>query len=185
MDDEKIIALYFARNEDALRETAARYSGYCNTIARSILDSSEDVEECVSDTWLKAWKSIPPNRPNSLKAYLGKITRNLAIHRYQKAYAEKRGGGQIPLVLAELAECLPDGGSIEDELDRRALTDALNRFLGSLTCEKRIVFLRRYWYGASIREIAGDFSMSESKVKSMLHRLRGELKRLLEKEGIL
>lgn len=185
MEDEKIIALYFARSEDALTETAAVYGGYCSAIARSILDSREDVEECVSDTWLRAWESIPPNRPASLKAYLGKITRNLAIHRYEKARAEKRGSGQVPLVLAELAECLPDRGSVEDELAGRALTEALDRFLGQLPKEKRIVFLRRYWYGASVSEIARDLSMSEAKVKSMLHRLRGALKRLLEKEGIL
>ncbi len=183
--DQRIIDLYFARSEEAIAETNLRYGAYCRKIADSILGCDEDTEECVNDTWLKVWESIPPARPGSLKAYLAKITRNLAIHRYEKERAKKRGGGEVPLVLSELAECIPDPSSAEDGFSKAMLTDALNRFLGKLTREKRILFLRRYWYNASVKEIARDMGMSESKVKSILHRLRGELKLLLEKEGIL
>ncbi|MBQ7354920.1 MAG: sigma-70 family RNA polymerase sigma factor [Clostridia bacterium] len=183
--DERIVDLYFARSEEAIAETAARYGSYCKTIASSILASNEDTEECVNDTWLKAWNSIPPARPGSLKAYLAKITRNLAIHRREKERAEKRGGGEIPLVLSELAECVPDQSTVEDGFSKVALADVLNRFLSGLPREKRIVFLRRYWYNASVAEIAGDMGLTEAKVKSILHRLRGQLKLLLEKEEIL
>ncbi|MBQ8381648.1 MAG: RNA polymerase sigma factor [Clostridia bacterium] len=183
--DERIIDLYFDRSEEAITETAARYGGYLEKIAGSILSCDEDTEECLSDTYLRVWESIPPNRPGSLKAYLARIARNLAIHRYEKERAEKRGGGEVPLVLSELAECVPDTASAEDGYSKNALTDALNRFLGGLPREKRIVFLRRYWYNASIAEIARNMELSEAKVKSILHRLRGELKRLLEEEGIL
>lgn len=183
--DEKIIDLYFSRSEEAITETSLRYGGYCRQIAESILGNTEDAEECVNDTWLRVWDSIPPARPAHFKAYLAKITRNLAIHRYEKARADKRGGGEIPLVLSELAECLPDPSTVDDRIAEGILTDLLNRFLGDLPREQRIVFLRRYWYNASIAEIAYDLSMSETKVKSILHRLRGRLKHLLEKEGIL
>lgn len=181
--DERIIDLFFARSEDAIAETAVRYGSYCAKIAGSILKSDQDTEECVNDTWLRAWDSIPPNRPRSLKAYLARITRNLAIHRWEKERAEKRGGGEIPLVLSELAECVPDTASAEDGYSQNALTDLLDRFLNGLSQEKRVVFLRRYWYNASVAEIARDMRLSESKVKSVLHRLRSELKRLLEEEG--
>ncbi len=183
--DKRIIDLYFARSEEAIAETGRHYGGYLSTIAHSILGSPEDTEECVNDTYLKAWDSIPPARPYSLKAYLAKIARNLALHRYEKAMAEKRGGGEIPLVLSELDECLPDRSSVEDGINESILTDALNRFLGSLSKEQRIVFLRRYWYNASIAQIALDMSMTEGKVKSILHRLRAKLRLVLEKEGIL
>lgn len=185
LTDQEIIDLYFARSEDAIAETCRRYGGYLSVIANSILGNHEDTEECVNDTYLCAWDSIPPARPYSLKAYLGKITRNLAIHRWEKATAEKRGGGEIPLVLSELSECLPDRSSAEDGIAEHILTDALNRFLGSISKEQRIVFLRRYWYNASVTEIANDMSMTEGKVKSILHRLRGKLRLILEKEGIL
>ena len=185
MEDQKIIDLYFARSEDAIAETATRYGNYLSIIARSILCSREDTEECVNDTYLSAWDSIPPARPHSLKAYLAKITRHLALHRWEKANAEKRGGGEIPLVLSELSECLPDRSSAEDGIARSIFTDTLNSFLGSLSKEQRIVFLRRYWYNASIAEIASDMDMTEGKVKTILHRQRMKLRLVLEKEGIL
>lgn len=183
--DQKIIDLYFARSEDAIAETDRQYGRYCRSIADSILRSDEDTEECINDTYLKAWDTIPPTRPLSLKAYLAKITRNLAIHRYEQATAEKRGGGEIPLVLSELDQCLPDRSSAEDGFNESILTDALNRFLGSISKEQRIVFLRRYWYNASVAEIASDMGITEGKVKTILHRLRMKLRAVLEKEGIL
>ena len=183
--DQKIIDLYFARSEDAIAETDRQYGRYCRAVADSILRCHEDTEECVNDTYLQTWNSIPPTRPFSLKAYLGKITRNLAIHRWEKASADKRGGGEIPLVLSELSECLSDGASAEDGLSESILTDALNSFLGSLSKEQRIIFLRRYWYNASISEIASDRGITEGKVKTVLRRLRIKLRTVLEKEGIL
>ena len=185
LTDQQIIDLYFARSEDAIAETGRRFGGYLTAIAHSILQSWEDTEECVNDAYLKAWDSIPPARPYSLKAYLGKITRNLALHRYEKATAEKRGGGEIPLVLSELSECLPDSASAEDRVNERMLADLLNRFLQGISKEQRIVFVRRYWYNASVSEIASDMGMTEGKVKSILHRLRSKLRLILEKEGIL
>ncbi len=185
MDDSKIIALYVARAEEAVEQTKARYGSYCRQIALSILNSPEDAEECCNDVLLQAWDSIPPAKPESLKAYLGRITRNLAIHRYEKEHAQKRGGGQIPLILSELEECLPAGDSAEDSLLQSRLTELLNRFLESQSKEKRIVFLRRYWYGASIEEIANSCGLTQSKVKSMLHRMRRRLADLLTKEGYL
>lgn len=183
--DGQIIDLYFARSEEAIAKTATRYGGYCKTIANSILGSSADTEECVNDTWLKVWESIPPARPTSLKAYIGKIARNLAIHRYEKERAAKRGGGEVPLILSELEECVPSSASAEDRVSQTALTDVLNRFLSKQSRQNRIVFLRRYWYNASVAEIAKDMGLSESAVKSILHRLRTRLKLALEKEGIL
>ena len=183
--DQKIIDLYFARSEDAIAETDRQYGRYCKAVADSILHCPEDTEECVNDTYLHAWDSIPPARPFSLKAYLGKITRNLAIHRWEKASADKRGGGEIPLVLSELSECLSDGASAEDGLNESLLTDTLNRFLGSISKEQRIIFLRRYWYNASVAEIASERGITEGKIKTILHRLRAKLRAVLEKEGIL
>ena len=183
--DGQIIDLYFARSEEAIAQTATRYGGYCKSIANSILGSSADTEECVNDTYLKVWESIPPARPTSLKAYIGKIARNLAIHRYEKERAAKRGGGEVPLILSELEEFVPSSASAEDRVSQTALTDVLNRFLSKQSRQNRIVFLRRYWYNASVATIAEDMGLSESAVKSILHRLRNRLKLALEKEGIL
>lgn len=183
--DEKIINLYFSRSEDAIAETDRQYGRYCRAVADSVLRCAEDTEECVNDTYLQTWNSIPPTKPFSLKAYLGKITRNLAIHRWEKATADKRGGGEVPLVLSELDECLSDRFTTEDSYAESILTDALNRFLGSISKEQRIIFLRRYWYNASIAQIAGDMGITEGKVKTVLHRLRAKLRTVLEKEGIL
>ena len=141
LTNDRLIDLYFARSEEAISQTAVLYGAYCKTVAGSVLDSDEDVEECLNDTWLKAWDSIPPARPSSLRAYLAKITRNLAIHRLEKERADKRGGGEIPLVLSELAECIPDSATAEDGFSQNALANALNRFLGSLPKEKRMVFI--------------------------------------------
>ena len=183
--DRHIIDLYFARSEDAIAETSARYGAYCTAIANSVLGNSADTEECVNDTYLRVWESIPPARPVSLKAYIGKITRNLAIHRYEKERAAKRGGGEIPLILSELEECVAGNASAEDRLSQAALTEALNRFLEGISRKQRIIFLRRYWYNASVAEIASQLAISETAVKSTLHRLRIRLKQTLEKEGIL
>lgn len=184
MEDQTIIELFFARSEDAIRMSETAYGAYCHTIARSILGNDEDAKEVVSDAYLGAWESIPPTKPNSLKAYLGKLTRNAAIHRLEKERAEKRGGGEVPLLLSELEECVAAEDSTEGSLEASLLTDALNRFLERIGKEKRILFLRRYWYNQSVAEIALGMGISEAKVKTTLHRIRTELKLFLIKEGI-
>jgi len=185
MDDKKILDLYWMRSEAAISETANKYGRYCHSIAFNILRNHEDSQECVNDVYLKAWKAMPPQRPNRLSVFLGKITRNLSLNRYKKQTAEKRGCGQVPLVLDELQECIPAADSTEQAIDDLALAEALNQFLASLPPETRKIFMRRYWYISSIQEIAEDFHMGESKVKMLLLRTRNKLKLFLEKEGIL
>jgi RNA polymerase sigma-70 factor (ECF subfamily) len=184
MDDTKIIDLYWARSENAISETATKYGKYCRTIAYNILRNNEDSEECVSDTYLRAWEAMPPQRPRRLQAFLGKITRNLSLDRYKRLSAEKRGGGEVPVALDELLECIPAENSTEKAIEDIALTESLNRFLGTLSTESRRIFLRRYWYLTPVKEIAKEYSIGESKVKMSLLRSRKELKQFLEKEGI-
>ncbi len=184
MDDKQILDLYWARSESAISESMRKYGRYCHFIAYNILHNAEDSEECVSETWLKAWNSMPPHRPGRLSAFLGKITRHLSLNRYQHCNAEKRGSGQITLALDELQECVPAAGSVEQIVEEMTLTDILNRFLASLGAETRTIFMRRYWYLCSVREIADDLHIGESKVKMTLLRSRNQLKALLEKEGV-
>lgn len=184
MEDEKIIDLYWARQETAIIETDRKYGGYCRTISIHILNSQEDSEECVNDTWLRAWDSMPPKRPDFLAAFLGKIVRNLSISRYRMNHARKRGSGETDLLLMELEECIPSGKSVEEEIEGKETAAAIDRFLEGIDAESRNIFVRRYFYVDSIREIAERFEISESKVKSQLFRLRNRLKDHLEKEGI-
>ncbi len=184
MEDRKIIELFNERSETAISETAEKYGKYCHVIAYNILYNEEDTQECVNDTYLKAWESIPPQIPNKLSAFLGKITRNLAISKYRYNNSKKRGGGQIPFALEELAECIPAANTTEQAVSDNLFTEILNRFLEELSLEKRKIFLQRYWYLCSITEIAEEFAISESKVKMILLRTRNKLKQVLEKEGI-
>lgn len=184
MEDEKIIELYFSRSEDAISETAKKYGRYCHTIAYHILQNEEDSEECVNETYLKAWDSIPPRRPEKLRAFLGKLTRNLSLHIYEKYHADKRGAGRTALVLEELQNCIPAPDNTANAIDDMALKEILNRFLAGLPAQPRTMFLRRYWYFDTVKEISAAFGVSESKVKMSLLRSRGRLKQLLEKEGI-
>ena len=185
MDDKQIIELYNERSETAISETAEKYGKYCYTIAYHILYNEQDSEECVSDTYLKTWETIPPQYPNKLSAFLGKITRNLALNRHRYYIREKRGYGQVVLALEELQECIPDSNKVEQAIEDKYLIEVLNRFLYDLPVEKRMIFLRRYWYLSSIQEIARDYEISESKVKMTLLRVRNKLKQILEKEGIV
>ena len=184
MDDQEIIARFFARDEEGLAAAQERYGDYCAAVARNLLSDQRDQEECLSDTWLRAWNTIPPQRPRSLGAFLAKITRNLAIDCLRSGNTARRGGGQTTLALEELGECVSQAGSPEGELDRQAAVEALNRFLDGLPPLQREVFLRRYWYLDSVGEIARRFSMSQSKVKTMLFRTRQKLRTYLEQEGI-
>ena len=184
MEDQGIVALFFDRSEQAIAEVDKKYGAYCYSIAYNILSSPEDTEESVSDTYLAAWNTIPPRKPNFLNAFLGKITRHISIDRWRRARAFKRGGGQMALALEELKECVSGAGSLENELIRRETLMAVNRFLAELSVVERNVFLCRYWYLESSREIAEHSGFSQSKVRSMLHRIRGRLDTYLEKEGL-
>lgn len=181
MTDEQIIALYWERSERAIAETQDRYGRYLQTVARGILTDERTCEEVVNDTYAKAWKSIPPQRPDPLKGFLARITRQISINRLKESVRQKRGGGQYDLALEELVQCVPASG--EDLAEVTALRDGLNRFLRQLPQEKRRVFIRRYWYMDSVLEIARRFHISESKVKSMLLRTREKLREYLRKEG--
>jgi RNA polymerase sigma-70 factor (ECF subfamily) len=184
MEDSKIIDLYWSRSENAITETETKYGRYCHSIAYNILRSDEDSEECVSDTYLKAWNAMPPQRPEKLSSFLGKITRNLALNMYEKYSAKKRGGGQVELAIDELSECIPSQTSVEKTIDDMALSEILNGFLAGLPEKSRKIFMGRYWYLLSIKEIAEEYHMGESRVKVTLFRLRKDLKEVLEKEGI-
>ena len=185
MEDKQIVDLYWERSEDAIAETDKKYGRYCHYIAYQILSDNEDAEEIVNDTYLKTWNTVPPNRPDPLKGYVGMISNRLALDRYDAKTAKKRGGGQMPAVLHELSECIPDGDSGEDIGQSVALRDALNRFLRSLPQKTRTIFVRRYWYVAPIAEIAEEFGMKESSVAMLMLRTRLKLKDFLGKEGFL
>lgn len=184
MDDKQIVELYWQRNESAIDETASKYGPYCHSIAYNILDNDADAEESVNDTYLDAWNSMPPHRPSILATFLGKITRRISIDRWRKRSAEKRGGGQITVVLDELEECLTDGKSVEQEVEAKILSEVINSFVKSLPDTEQRVFLCRYWYMDSIETIAKEFGFSQSKVKSMLYRTREKLRARLIKEGL-
>lgn len=184
MEDNQIVDLYWARSENAISETERKYGRYCHYIAYNILHSDEDSEECVNDTYLNAWNAMPDKQPSRLAAFLGTITRNLALKRWERYNAEKRGSGQVMLALDELQECVPATNNENQIVDDLVLAEVFNRFLASLPKEKRKIFMRRYWYLSPVAEIAENYSISESKVKMSLLRTRNELKLVLEKEGI-
>jgi len=181
MEDEKIIELYWNRDEEALRLTNEKYGFFCFAIANNILRSEEDSKECVNDTWFKVWLVIPPQRPSFFKAFLGRITRNLSLDRYRRSRAAKRGGG-MDAIYEELGECI--GAEDPDRAEMLAITDALNRFLQGISHDSRIIFVRRYWFADSVKQIAQRYGMGESKVKSSLMRSRAKLRQFLEEEGI-
>lgn len=183
VNDREIIQLYFNRDQSALSATAKKYGKYCTSIAKNILGSNEDAEECVNDTYLSAWNSIPPTRPTILSAFLGKITRNLAFNKYKHNHVMKRGSGEIAVVLDELAECVSGLDDVEQEIDRRELVAEINSFLDTLSPKKRNIFICRYWYSDSIPSIAKRYEMTESNVSVTLNRLRSKLKEYLSERG--
>lgn len=185
MNDQQIIDLYWRRSEDAIRETEAKYGPYCRTVAENILADRLDAEECVSDAWLRAWNAIPPHRPNSLRLFLGKLTRSAACDVLRLRNAQKRGGGARPLALEELGECVPAVPGADRAVEERELTELLNRFLRALPERDCNVFLRRYWYAEPLEDIARRYGMRTNTVKTRLFRLRGRLRSYLEREGIL
>ena len=184
MEDRKIVDLYWQRDENAIPETAAKFGGYCRTIAYNILSDAEDAEECLNDTWLRAWNTMPTNRPSRLAPYLGKLSRWISLTRLRENTSLKRGGGETALVLDELADAVDSGADVEKAVELKELNAALRRFLKTLGETERQVFLARYWFIASIAEIAEKFGFSESKVNSMLHRTRKKLLGYLKEEGL-
>ena len=184
MEDKEIVELFLQRSENALSETYAKYKGYCMKIACNILGSSLDAEECINDAFLKVWEIIPPNKPEMLSTFIGKITRNLAINARRRQLTEKRGGGQTEAVFEELSELISDR-NIEEEQERRELVGEINSFLRSCPKQKRDIFICRYWYCDSVTDIAAQFGISENNVSVILNRVRKKLRKHLEKTGYL
>lgn len=182
MEDAKIIALFLARNEQAVKETDTTYGRKLYVLSNNILNNREDAEECVSDTYMEAWKSIPPNRPRYFYAFLASICRHMSFDKLDWRQAAKRNAEVVALT-QEMELCIPDSRQ-EGEMDRRELRRVLERFLDSLTKESRLIFLRRYLYVDTVAEIAARYGISQSKVKTQLHRTREKLHKHLEKEGI-
>ena len=185
MDDAYIIGFYWERSEKAIEETSNKYGNYCYSIAYNILANHEDAAESVNDTYLDAWNSIPPHRPANLSTFLGKITRRISIDKWRKRSAAKRGGDEITLILDELSDCVPAPQSVEHEVEAAELAQIINKFILSLPCMDRRVFICRYWYCDSILAIAQQFGFSQGKVKMILHRQRKKLLNHLEREGLL
>lgn len=183
MNDQEIIELYWNRDERAIPETAQVYGAYCRAIAHNILFDAQDAEECVNDTWLHTWNAIPPNRPRVFSAFLGRIIRNLALNRYQRSRAQKRGGSELNLVYEELAECVSGRESVEQTMDARELTQALNDFLAAQSPKHRKLFVRRYWYAERVADIAKQTGMTENHVSVILHRQRAALRVFLAERG--
>ncbi len=183
MEDTKIIDLYWQRDQSAVSATAGKYGGFLHTVSWNILKSHTDAEECVNDTYLRAWNAIPPERPNALRAWLGRVTRNLSLDRWKADRAARRGGG-MEMLLGELEECVPDRQGPEQRVEEQELAALISRFLRWQSEDNRYIFLRRYWYGEDIAAIARSLGCGESRVKSALFRTRGALRAFLEKEGI-
>ena len=184
MDDAGIIELYWQRQEAAIAETDKKYGAYCTKIAMNILSSPPDSEECVSDTWMRAWNCMPPQRPDVLSAFLGRICRNCAISRYRERGAKKRSGDEFAVSLDELDECVPSGSDPASAVDEKELGRIISSFLEKQSRDARVIFIRRYFYGDELGEIARRMAFSESKVKSSLFRTRKALRTFLESEGI-
>lgn len=185
MEDARIVELFWARSEKAIEEASSKYGKYCYAIAHSILANSEDAEESVNDTYLKAWNCMPPHRPTVLSAFLGKITRRVSIDKWRRRTAEKRGGGEMAEVLEELSTGVPSSQGVEREIETAELAKELNGFLKSISPIQRQVFTCRYWYLDSIADISRQFGFSEGKTKMMLYRTRKRLMKYLVKRGVV
>lgn len=183
LDDRTIIQHYWDRDECAITETDEKYGSYCHKIAENILENSEDAKECVNDTYLKTWNSVPPEWPKIFPAFIGKIVRNTAFNYYTRIHAQKRGGSMTEVVLEELDECIPDKNAefIQDDSE---LTGIINTFLESLSERNREIFVLRYWYNEKISYIAATMKMSENSVFSVLNRMRKKLRKILEEKGV-
>ena len=184
MEDQQIIELYWARSEQAIRESETKYGAFCLSIARNILAQEQDAEECVNDTWLRAWNAMPPQRPSILSAFFAKLTRNLSLDRWRRQRAAKRGGGQTALALQELEECLPDRRRPDEALEAAETARLISAFLRRQGELDRKLFVRRYFYLESLADLGARFGLTQGQVKSRLHRVRQRLRAELEREGV-
>ncbi len=183
MEDNKIVDLYWARNEDAIRQSDIKYGRMLKSLSFSLLSSREDAEECVNDTYLDAWNAMPTARPIYLGAFLSKLTRRISIDRFRADHRQKRGG--MGNVMEELSECIPADDNVVADYENKRLSDAINRFLYAQPTEKRVMFIRRYFCSQTVAEVASGMSLSEAKVKVTLHRLREALRKELEEQELL
>ncbi len=183
MEDREIVALYWERDPRAVSESQDKYGSFCGQLARNILEIREDAEECVNDTWLRVWNTVPPKKPDSLQAYLGRIVRNLALDRWRHLHAQKRYAGTTVL-LDELEECIPDGRHMEQTFEDREITRTIERWLRGLDRQDRVLFLKRYWYGVRLDELAEQAGCAPGQLARRMLRLRRQLRRTLEREGI-
>lgn len=185
MKDSEIIELYFERKEEAIEKTSEKYGAYCKTVAENILKNPEDSEECVNSALLRLWNSVPPEKPENLKMFLAKITRNIALNILKAKLAEKRGGKDEILAYEELSECVAEKSGVEENFDAAELEKAINDFAKNLPEKERNIFIRRYFFFESAKEIGERYSFSENRVSVILHRIRKKLRKHLEKEGFL
>lgn len=185
MKDDKIIELYWQRDQSAIAATDEKYGKYCFAVADNILGSREDSEECVNDTWLAAWNGMPPHRPNLLRMFLAKLTRSIAFNRYKSGHARRRGGGQIDLVLDELAECLTSESGAEEYALANELGEFIRRFVRELPTREGDIFARRYFFTEPTKSIASRYHISEDNTLVILSRVRGKLREALIKEGFI
>lgn len=183
MDDTEIIALYHRRSERAIAETDGKYGPYCRGIARNLLSIREDAEECVSDTWYAAWTRMPPERPQSLRAFLGRITRNLSISRFRSNRAQKRYSG-MEVLLSELDDCVPAPRDVEQVVDQKRLSALISGWLDGLAEDDRVLFVRRYWHGDAVKDLAQRQGCTANQMAQRMLRLRRALKAFLESEGV-
>lgn len=184
MTDTEIVDLYLKRSESAITETAKQYGSYCSAIAMNILQNKEDVDECVNDTYLRLWNSIPPQLPKTFSTFIGRITRNLSLDRYEIRNAQKRKGNETNLLLSELENCIPSARNVEQDVEDNELIQMIEHFLSTIRQEDMAFFVHRYWYSESVPEISRKSDVGESKVRMSLHRTRKKLKKHLEKRGI-
>ena len=185
MEDGEIIGLYWARDQRAIGESDKKYGALCRNVAYGILRSREDSEECVNDTWLNAWNAIPPQKPKRLRIFLAKITRNLAFNRFNARSAKKRGSGELVLVLDELAECLSSESNVENECETKELGQYIRLFVRTLSERDSNVFVRRYFFTDSVKEISTRYGLTENNIMVILSRIRKKLKIYLIEEGLI
>lgn len=184
MEDSQIIELYWQRSETAITETSRKYGRLCRRIALNIVGNFSDAEECENDTYVATWNAIPPTRPHVFSAFLSKIARNIALNRYEYNKARKRNN-EFDLILSELEECIAGRNTVEDAYEEGVIASLIDEFLANLSQEKRVIFVRRYWYSDAVKDIAKRLQISESKVKTVLFRTRKELQDYLAERGIV
>ena len=184
MDDQSIVELYLQRDENAIKESRNKYEAYCYSIAMNILSVAEDVEECINDTWISVWNRIPPVIPKSLKAFLGKLVRDISLSRYRAVHAKKRYNG-MELILDELAECIPSEQDIQESLEQKELSGTVNGWLDSLPQEDRVLFVKRYYYGETVKQLSEMQSCTENQMAQKMMKLRNKLKAHLLSGGVL